>query len=137
MVLKALTSFRLRAEENTQSPKQATKCKVYFYHLFLKVLNWTLEMRLWQHWEKIFAGNPMFPFDHPKLSYKYFCFAKNFWKWSSAQVGYGFENHASLFCWRTKFFFLKVQNWLKKKFSRLISPFYFSPHVDRWFDTPD
>ena len=37
------------------------------------------------------------------------------WKWSSAQVGYGFENNALLFCWKSKFFLLKDQNWLKKQ----------------------
>ena len=60
------------------------------------------------------------------------------WKCSSAQVGYGFEYHALLFCWRSKFFLLKVEICLKKTFfSRLISPILFSPHADRWFDTPD
>ena len=116
MVLKLLNKFPLRSNESTHSPKQATKCKVYFHLFFPKVLNWTLEMRLWQPWENIFAGKPMFPFNDRKLSYKYFCFQKKFWKWSTAQVGYGFENHASLFCWKTKFFFVKIQNWLKKHF---------------------
>ena len=116
MVLKLLTKFPHRSNESTHSSKQATKRKVYLYHLFLKVLHWTLEMRLWQPWENISAGNPKFPFNDRKLSYNFFCFQKNFWKWSTAQVGYGFENHASLFCWKTKFFFLKIQNWLKKHF---------------------
>ena len=125
MVLKPLTNFPLRSKENTHSPKQATKCKVYFYQLFLKVLNWTLEMRLWEPWENLFAGNPMFPFKDRKLSYRYFCFQKIFWNWSTAQVGYDFENHTSLFCWKTKFFFLKFQNWLKKQFFQVIFPILF------------
>ena len=124
MVLTPLTNFPLRAEENTQITKQGTRCKFYFYHVFLKVLHWTLEMRLWQPWENISAGNPMFLFNDRKISYKYFCFQKNFWKWSTAQVGYGFENHASLFCWKTKFFFLKFKIDWKNNFSRLISPFF-------------
>ena len=114
MVLTPLANFPLRAEENTQSPKQGTKCEVYFYHLFLKVLHWTLEMRLWQPWEIIFAGKPMCSFNDRRLSFKQFCFQKIFWKWSSAQVGYGFENNALLFCWKSKFFLLKDENWLKK-----------------------
>ena len=112
--LKPLTNFPLRAEENKHSPKQATKRKIQFYHLFLKVLHWTLEMRLWKHWENLFAGSPMFPFNDRKLSYKYFCFHKIFWKRSSAHVGYGFEKYALLFCWKSMFFLLRVQNCLEK-----------------------
>ena len=126
MVLSPLTSFFFTGEENTQSPKQATKCKVYFYHLFLKVMHWTSEMRLWQSWENIFDGNPMFPFNERRLSFKYFCFQKIFWKWSSAQVGYGFENHALLFCWKYKFFSSKSRNDSKNSFSRLTPQIFFS-----------
>ena len=48
---------------------------------------------------------------------------------------YCFAESPSCFC-------SKVQNWFfvnKKKqiFRRLISPIFFSPHVDWWFDTPD
>ena len=38
-----------------------------------------------------------------------------FWECSSAHVGYGFEYHALLFCWKSKFFLVKVQNCLKKQ----------------------
>ena len=84
--------------------------KITFIIFFLKVLHWTLEKRLWKPWENLFAGNPMFPFNDRKLSYKYFCFQKIFWKRSSAHVGYGFENHALLICWKSMFFLLRVQN---------------------------
>ena len=123
MVLSPLTRFFFR-EENTQSPKLATNCKIYHYHHFLEVLHWTRELCLWQPWESIFAGIPMFPFNDRKLSNSYFCFHVIFWKRSSAQVGCGFENHALLLCWKSKFFLLKVQNCLKKNnFSRLIFTF--------------
>ena len=125
MVLKLLTNYPLRSKENTHSPKQATKREVYFYHLFFKVLHWTLEMRLWQPWENVSVGNPMFPFNDRKLSYKYFCFQKNFWKWSIAQVGYRFQIHAPLFCWKTKFLFHKVQNWLIKQIFQVNFPILF------------
>ena len=53
-----------------------------------------------------------------------------FWKWSSAQVGYGFENNALLFCWKSKFFLLKDQNWLKKQIFQVnFTIFYLSA---RW-----
>ena len=136
MVLKPLTNFLLRAQENTNSPKQDTKCNVYFYHLFLKVLHWTLEMRLWQALENLFAGNPMFPFYDQKFFYKYFCFQKNIWNWPSAHVGYGFENQALLFCWKSKLFPLKIQNWffVKKKtnFSKVNFPNFFL--TARWLE---
>ena len=65
-------------------------------------------------------------FNDRKLSYKYFYFHKFFWNCSSAHVGYVFENHALLFCWKSKFFLHKFQNWLKKTiFQRLISPIFF------------
>ena len=38
-----------------------------------------------------------------------------FWECSSAHVGYGFEYYALLFCWKSKFFLVKVQNCLKKQ----------------------
>ena len=79
------------------------------------MLHWTIEMRLWQPWEIIFAGKPMCSFNDRRLSFKQFCFQKNLWKCSSAHVGYGFENHALQFYWKSKFFLLKVQNWLKKQ----------------------
>ena len=82
-------------------------------------------MRLWQPWENIFAGNPMFPFLDRQRSYKKICFRKSFWKWSSAQVGYGFENHALLFCRRSKLFFSsKSKTGPKNNFSRLIFPIF-------------
>ena len=126
MVLTPLANFLLRAEENTQSPKQGTKCKIYFYHLFRNVFHWTLEMRLWRPWEIIFAGKPIFPFNDRKLPFKKFCFQKNFWKWSSAQLVYGFENHALLFSWKSKFFLLRFQNWLKKTNFPGLFPQFFS-----------
>ena len=101
----------LSGYKNTQKPKLATNCKIYVYHHFLKVLHWTGELCLWQPWENIFAGNPIFPFNDRKFSYKYFCFQISFWKRSSAQVGYGFENHALLFCWTSKLLLFKIQNW--------------------------
>ena len=115
-----------QSKKNTQSPKQATKCKVYFHHLFLKVLHCTLEMRLWQPWGIIFAGNPMLPFNDRKLSYKSFCFREEICKLSSAQIGYCFENHALLFCWKSKFFCLNFQKWLEKQFFQIKFPNFFS-----------
>ena len=93
----------------------AESVKFTFIIFFLEMLHWTIEMRLWQPWEIIFAGKPMCSFNDRRLSFKQFCFQKNLWKCSSAHVGYGFENHALQFYWKSKFFLLKVQNWLKKQ----------------------
>ena len=88
-------------------------------------MHWTFEMRLWQTWENILEGNPMFPFNDRRLSFKKFCFQKNFCKWSSAQVGYGFENHALLFCWKYKFFSSKSKIDSKNIYSRLTPQIFF------------
>ena len=91
------------------------------------MLHWTRELCLRQTWENIFTGNSMLPFNDRKLSYKYFCFQKKFWKFSSAYVGYSFENQALLFCWKSKFCLLKVQNCLKKtNLQGYISHFFLS-----------
>ena len=116
MVLKPLTNFPLRSKENTRSPKQATKCKV-----FLSSFSQSVALNTWNT-----PLTTLFPLNDRKLSYKYFCFQKNFWKWSTAHVGYCFENHASLFCWKTKFFFLKFRNWLKKHIFQVNFPQFIS-----------
>ena len=91
------------------------------------MLHWTRELCLRQPWENIFTGNSMLPFNDPKLSNKYFCFQKKFWKFSSAYVGYSFENQTLLFCWESKFSMLKVQNCLRKtNFQGYISHLYLS-----------
>ena len=138
MVLKPLTNFPLRSTENTHSPKQATKCKVYFYQLFHKVLNWTLEMRLWQPWENVFAGKPMFPFDDRTLSYKYFCFRKFFLKMFICTCRLRFWEPCLIVFLKVQVFSTQSPKLFEEnKVSRLISPILFSPQADRWFDTPD
>ena len=138
MVLKPLTNFPFGSKENTHSPKQATKCKVYFYQLFLKVLNWTLEMRLWQPWENIFAGKPMFPFDDRTLSYKYFCFRNFFLRMFICTCRLRFWVSCLTVLLKVNVFSAQSPKSFKEnKFLRLISPILFSPQADRWFVTPD
>ena len=134
MVLKPLTNFPLRSKENTHSPKQATKRKVYLYHLFLKVLNWTLEMRLWQPWENIFAGKPIFPFDDRTLSYNYFCFRKFFLEMFICTCRPRFWESCLTVLLKVQVFSTQSPKLFKEnKFSKLISPILFSPHADGWF----
>ena len=134
MVSEPLTNFPLRTKENTHSPKQATKCIVYFYQLFLKVLNWTLEMRLWQPWENIFAGKPMCPFDDRTLSYNYFCFWKFFLKMFICTCRLRFWESCLTVLLKVQVFSTQSPKLFKEnKFSRLISPILFSRHADGWF----
>ena len=138
MVLKPLTNFPFGSKENTHSPKQATKCKVYFYQFFLKVLNWTLEMRLWQPWANIFAGKPMFPLDSRKLSSNYFCFRKFFLKMFICTSRLRFWDSCLTVMLKVQVFSTQSPKLFEENiFSRLVYPILFSPHNDRWFDTPD
>ena len=134
------TNFPVRLKKNTQSRKQATKSKVYFHYLFLRVLHWRCEMRLWQPGLKIFARTPTFPFKVRKLSYKvFFCFRKTklpkLFPWTRGL--HFFENHALLFYWKSKFFFCpKSEVDRKTVFNVSFSQFLFSTHVNWCFDTP-
>ena len=62
---------------------------------------------------------------------------KKFWTCSSGHVGYGFENLALLFCWKSMFFLLNTKNVQRKQISEVNFPIFFSLHNDRWFGTPD
>ena len=131
MVLSPLTSFFFR-EENTQSAKEATKVKFTFIIIFSKCFTGHLKCAF-DNPEKTFSPESlMLPFNDRKLSYKYFCFQKFFWKCSSAPVGYGFEILAFCFAESPSFFRLKIQNWfLKRKtnFSKGNFPDFFSLHT--------
>ena len=95
----------------TQRFKEASNRKIYFYHLFLKVLLWTREMRLWQPCVKIFGKKSDLAVQITKTFIQILLFQESFYKCSSGHVGYNFANHALLFCWKSKFFLLKVRNW--------------------------
>ena len=123
MVLTPLNNFPLRAEENTQSPKQATKCKFYFLSTFSQSVAldaWSPPLTTLRNH---FRQKTDVSVERPKTFIQIVLLPQqNFWKWSSAQVGYGFENHALQFCWKSKFFLLKVQNWLKKQIFQVKFP---------------
>ena len=62
----------------TQRFKEATNRKVYFYHLFLKVLLWTREMRLRQPCVKIFGEKSDLPVQIPKFFMQKLLFQERF-----------------------------------------------------------
>ena len=136
MVFTPRAKFSIRFKKITQSPKKATSSKVYFYQLFLKVLQWTREMRLRQPCVKKFARNPIFPLKDPNF-YTVIVASEKFLNCSSGHVGYSFESHALLFCWKFNFFLLKFRKQKNNNFSMLFSQLFLSTHVNRCFDTTE
>ena len=128
----------LSEQNNTRSPKQATKSKVYFHHHFLKVLRWIREMRLWQPWENIFTGNPMIPFIEGKLTKKlllpvkllkmFICKRRlRFWElWLN--VFLKFQVFSAQ---------IPIKNFQKNIFFKVNFPIFLSPHLNRCLDIPD
>ena len=101
-------------------------------------MNLTLEMRLWQPWENILAGKPMFPFDDRTLSYKFFCFRKFFLRMFICTCRLRFWVSCLTILLKVQVFSAQSPKLFKEnKFLRLISPILFSPQADRWFVTPD
>ena len=119
MVLTPRAKFSIRFKKITQSLKEATSSKVYIYQPFLKILQWTREMRFRQPCVKDFARNPIFPLRDPNF-HTVIVASEKFLNCSSGHVGYSFENHALLFCWKFKFFLLKVRKRKNNNFSRLV-----------------
>ena len=138
MVLKLLTKFPLRSKKKTHTVlNKPQNVKFTFIIFFSKCCTEHLKCAF-DNPEKTFPREiRCFRSMTEKIHTIIFASGTFFWECSTAQVGYGFENHASLFCWKTKFFFLIFKIDWKNNFSRVISPFYFSQHADRWFDTPD
>ena len=62
----------------TQRFKEATKRRVYFYHLFLEVLLWTREMRLWQPCVNFFGKKSDLPVQITKTFIKILWFQESF-----------------------------------------------------------
>ena len=120
MVLTPRASFLSLKKKVTRRFRGATYRKVYFYHLFLKVLLWTREMRLWQPCVNFFGKKSDLPVQITKSFIQKMLLQESFSKCSSGHVGYSFENHALLFCWKAKLFLLKIRTWQKNYFSMLV-----------------
>ena len=122
MVLTNLTNFPVRVKKTRKVLNKPQNVKFTFITSFSKCCTGHLKCAFDNPEETFSPKNPMLPFNDRKLSYKSFCFREEICKWSSAQIVYGFENHAWLFCGKSKFFCLNFQKWLKKQLFQIKFP---------------
>ena len=125
MVLKLLTNFPPRSKENTHSPKQATKHKIYFYHPFFQsvALNtWNAPLTTLR---KRFRGKSDVSVQWPKTFIQIFLFPEKFLKMANCTGRLPFSDSCLTVLLKNQVFFLKVQNWLIKQFFQVNFPILF------------
>ena len=122
MVLKLLTNFPPRSKENTHSPKQATKHKIYFYHPFFQsvALNtWNAPLTTLR---KRFRGKSDVSVQWPKTFIQIFLFPEKYLKMVNCTGRLPFSDSCLTVLLKNQVFFLKVQNWLIKHFFKVNFP---------------